>query len=429
MPEAHQDLGHMSQSAWGNRVRSYNPYCNHPGKRIPKRTRDSRWEGRLLCPEERSRLEFPAVIPDIEALERDPGSPELQAQLAAALRSLNANNNPNLWRLAEQLRDTIEYGISADPVDQLKRAVGFRQLQEILNTQLERLIRIRASYRVDGADLLSSNISRATDVPASLRAEVRALHEKIRKLIAHFAVTIEGGKYGDTEHLAKSLPARTMQERAIRLIEADKQLHVSYETLRLTVGFFGDFNVAVLDAIREEESTDRQMNMMFGNAIMLYELTDYVIGFVENFTPGGLQDLEELHREALRRVEITREAQQRLSEQAKRDGIDPGVRDGILRDVRQREDALTAFQEEWGRYIAEAKQLYSPVANVRGQIPNLEMIRENARIHVEVLEMVSMLRFLKESTNSIRATVDILKGFQLAPLDASRVRRLLEPRN
>jgi len=162
---------------------------------------------------------------------------------------------------------------------------------------------------------------------------------------------------------------------------------------------------------------------------MLYELADYVIGFVENFTPGGLQDLESLHQEALRRVETTREAQQRLREQAEREGIDVAVRDGILRDVKQREEALITFQEEWGRYLADVKQLYSPLAEVRGKIPNLELIRENARIQIEVLEMVSMLRFLKESSSSIRATVDILKGFQLVPLTASRVRRLLEPRD
>jgi hypothetical protein len=372
---------------------------------------------------------YPEARQAIEEFELDPNSRELQMRLAAALRRLNADSDPNLQRLAKQLRHVIEYGVLPDPVDQLKRAIGFRQLQEILNMQLEHLIRIRASYRVDGADLLSSNISRATDVPSTVRAEVSALHEKIRKLIAHFALTIEGGKYGETEHLVKSLSARSMQERAVRLIEADKKLHVSYETLRLTVGFFGDFNVAVLDAIKQEPSVDRQMNMMFGNAIMLYELADYVIGFVENFTPEGLQDLEDLHRDALRRVETTREAQNRLSEQAKRDGIDPGVRDGILRDIKQRDEALSTFQEEWSRYIADAKQLYYPVTEVRGKIPNLEMIRENARIHIEVLEMVSMLSFLKESTTSIRATVDILKGFQLAPLDASRVRRLLEPRD
>lgn len=110
---------------------------------------------------------YPEVRPKIEEFELDPGSRELQERLVAALRRLNADNDPNLQKLARQLRDIIEYGNSADPVDQLKRAVGFRQLQEILNTQLERLIRIRASYRVDGADLLSSNISRATDGKSS----------------------------------------------------------------------------------------------------------------------------------------------------------------------------------------------------------------------------------------------------------------------
>ena len=370
---------------------------------------------------------YPTVVPTIEELERDPGSRELREQLTAALHKLYAENDKTLQQLAMRLRETIEYGNSADPVDQLKRVVGFGQLWNALNEHLELIMRIQANYRVNSSDLLSSNISRATDVPNQVRADVRELHGRIRKIIEHFAWVIEGGKYGDTDDLIKSLPARNTQERATRLVQADKELHVSYETLRLTVGFFGDFNVAVLEAIEQAPSKERQMQMMFGNAVMLYELADYVIGFVEKFTPGGLRDLEDLHQEAQRHVETIRAAQQRLIEKTNQDEIDQGVREGILSDVRGREEGLKAFQQEWENYIAEAKQLYSPVGDVRRKVPSLEAIRDNAGIQIEMLELVAMLRFLKKNTDSIRAAVDVLRGFRLAPLDAERVRRLVEP--
>jgi hypothetical protein len=370
--------------------------------------------------------QYPGVVPNIEDLERDPNSREARDRLEAALRDLNAGNDKALQQLAERLMHTIEDGVSGDPVDRLKRATGFKQLQEVLGVHLQRIAWIQDNYSVNSADLLSSRISRAPDIPGHVRDDVRALHSQLRQIIEHYAVQLESGKHGDAENLVRSLPGRIMQERAVRLVQADKNLHISYETLHLTIKYFGDFNTALLEEIEHESSAKRQVQMMFGNAVMLYELADYVISFIQNFTPGGLRDLEDLHQEALRRVETTREDQQRLTEQVNRDGINPGLRDGVLRDIHGREEALTALQEEWGRYLAEAQELYAPVGEIRQMIPNLEVIKENARVHIQVLEMVSMLRFLRESTNSIRATANILKGFRLARLDASRVRRLLE---
>lgn len=368
---------------------------------------------------------YPDVVPKMEELERDPNSRKLQNQLAAALRSSNASNDKTIEQLAEQLKDSIEYGV--DPVDQLKRTVGYGQLNDALNDHLEHIIRARAQYHVNGSDLLSSNVHHATGVPDQIRDEVKALHGRIRQIIEHYALIIEAGKSAETEDLIESLPARNMQERALRLVNADKDLNVSYETLRLTVDFFGRFNSGILLAIREEPSKDRQMQMMFGNAILLYELADYVIDFVSDFVPGGMADLEDLHQEAMRRVETIRTAQRKLTEKAKSDDVDQQVRDEILRNADDREKALTSFVQEWEDYIAEAKQLYRPVDDIRRNIPSLDLIRENASLQIDFLEEVAMLRFLKQNTRSIQATIDILKGLHLARLDVSRVRKLLEP--
>jgi hypothetical protein len=160
---------------------------------------------------------------------------------------------------------------------------------------------------------------------------------------------------------------------------------------------------------------------------MIYELADFVINFIASFTLGGSAELEGLHQETLRRIAKSHEDQERLAASAKRDGIEPAVRDGILEDVRHRTAALDLFRDEWNRYVDDTKQFYTRVEEVQNKIPTLELIRENARIQLNVLELVAMLRFLRANADAVRATVDSLQGFRLAPLTPTRVRRLLGP--
>lgn len=368
---------------------------------------------------------YPAARPSLDNLERNPGSQNVQDQLIGILRSMGAGNDRNLQGLAEKLQNAIKFLSPGDPVDEQKRASGFRTIQQTLADHLNNLIRIRAQYRVDDSGLLSSNISRATDVPEQLRAEVRALHGRIRRNIESIARMIEDGNYRDTEDFIAGLPSLNMRERATSLVKADKDLHVSYQTLRLSVDYFSKFNTMLLDEIDQEGPANRQLHFMFGNAIIVYELADYIIDFMENFTPGGIRDLEDLHKAALRRIEATREDQKHLIETANSGQIDAKLRESRLKAAREREEALTTLQEEWKTYIKEASQFYTRVENVREMVPNLEFIREDARIQIQMLEMVSMLQLLRESLNSVQGTVDALAGFRLAQLNSTRVRQLL----
>jgi hypothetical protein len=372
---------------------------------------------------------YPAATSIIEELERNPGSQILQEQLINALHELDADNDNALERLAQELMDAAEHGDLTELLDESKRDAGFRLIQEALNDHLRHITRIRAEYPVEDSSLLTSSISHATNVPEQVRQEVLALQSRIRQIIEHIAFAIENDKYRDIEESIESLPARRTQERAVRLIKADRDLRISHETLRLSVDLFNDINSVLLDQIEQETEVNRQSQLMFGNAIVVCELADYVIDFIENFTPRGLRELEDLHQEALWRIEKARYAQRRHIENANKDGVDAGIREAILRDVRERESALAIAQDEWERHISEANQLSSRIDIVRQKIPDLELIRENARLHIEVLEMVSMLQLLRETPDSILDTIDALKGFRLAPLNETRVRRLLGPQD
>jgi hypothetical protein len=80
---------------------------------------------------------------------------------------------------------------------------------------------------------------------------------------------------------------------------------------------------------------------------------------------------------------------------------------------------------EWERYVEDMRQFRGRLNAVRERIPTLEVIRENARVQLDVLELVSMLRFLRQNTGAVQSAVETLQGFGLAPLTPSRVRRLL----
>ena len=62
---------------------------------------------------------------------------------------------------------------------------------------------------------------------------------------------------------------------------------------------------------------------------------------------------------------------------------------------------------------------------MRDSIPTLELMRDNAAADFDAAGDLSLMRFLKQNTQAIERAVAAMTKFKLAPLDQSRVRRLL----
>jgi hypothetical protein len=381
---------------------------------------------------------YPGASASIERLEEEPYSEERREYVAATLHSLGGTNDQELRLFADQLMAAIQYGYSddqpardagqayaTDRVAQSKRLAGIRVINQTLGEHIRRVSDIRSYHLMDNSSLLSSNISRARDVPVEVRDQVASLHGRIRQIIGQVAWSIETGHYQDTEGSVQNLPGRGERERAARLIQADKAICVSYETLRLTVDYFSELNGQVLEQTEREISPQRQSQMMFGNAIMIYELADFMIGFIRGFSPGGLIELEALHEETLERIRRARDEKKSQEMRARQDDIEASVRASVLDNLRQTDSALEVLQQEWQSYVAQTRQLHERIAEVKNKIPTLELIRDNARLQLDVLELVAMLRFLRQNDEAVRAAIRTLHGLRLVPLTPDRVRRLL----
>lgn len=259
-----------------------------------------------------------------------------------------------------------------------------------------------------------------------MRTELLGLHQRMRTIIEEIAQRIEDAKFRDAETALEGMGMGYNEaRRAASLVRADKQIHTSYQALRITVEFFSGLNQMVLARVEQETAPGRQSDMMLGNAILIFELTEFVIRYIETFAVRGADHVESLHADAKRRIAGLHAQQEKLAEQARQPDIIESTRQQTLVDIENRRSAIDELDREWDNYLGEIEGLDSSVDQIRAKLPTLRLIQENARVQIGLLQLVALLRFLRQSSDTIQGTVDALQGFQLAPLSSARVRRLL----
>jgi HPt (histidine-containing phosphotransfer) domain-containing protein len=368
----------------------------------------------------------------IDQLEDAPSSPEAQRALDTELQAVGADRDPEIAGLTRQLMTLVEDGppqaSPVRPVVTVQRRAAMRAVGELMDGHLTEVMDARSQYEVEDADLLTDRVATA-DLPAPVKDQLGLLHERIRSVVEAIAQRIEDGEYQEVEQAIAQMRASLVeQQRAERLIAADKQLHVSYETLRLAVEFFGEFNQEVLCKIERERDADRLSTLMFGNAIMLYELTDFVIDYIERFVARGVDEVGQLHMDSLAHIADLRAEHDALERDARAPDVDPTVRDFTLADVANRRGALDQLESEWDAYVDEVHSFNGLVEEVRGKVPTLRLVRNNAKVQISTLQAVEQLFFLRQSSEAMRGTIAAVTSFRVAPLTSVQVRRLVRAR-
>lgn len=84
-----------------------------------------------------------------------------------------------------------------------------------------------------------------------------------------------------------------------------------------------------------------ERDLVLANAILVYELNDFLINYIERFEIDGLDQLSSIEAEMKSKISSLREEQQSLQKRAKGEGItDDRVRMQILQNVKNRLNAI-----------------------------------------------------------------------------------------
>jgi len=310
-----------------------------------------------------------------------------------------------------------------------EKEAGKEAMQMLVDKHLDNLMALREQMPIEDIDLLSSNIASNKRVDKAVKDHITSLHAKMRKLVETVAQRIENQKYKSSEEVIEGIRSMKMKERAVKLLSADKLTHVSCQSLKVAVELFFELNKQIVARLESSTIADpaEETKLLLGNALLVYELTDFAIGFLEGFRLNGIEEIEDIYKEMQRTISVLREEAKSLRKKAESPDIDENLKDQVIRDITNRDEAVEVLEKEWTSYIQTVRSDEGEVGVVKKKIPSLRLIRDNARAQIDTLAAVSVLKIVQSNIRAIEATVIQLEKIQLASLSADRVKRLLGP--
>jgi hypothetical protein len=277
----------------------------------------------------------------------------------------------------------------------------------------------------NSTDLLSTNIGNVRDIPVNIRNAVSALHKQIRDIIQQVAMQIAERQYTSAEQAITGMQLLyTDHQRATQLVQADKKVAISAQALKITVDLFADLNQMILQSIEQSTSTRSTTQLLLGNAILVYELTDYVIDYIESFTVQGVDEIMRLHDENKQKIADLRREQKDLEISVQAPIVDASVRDRILDNIKQRERSITYLEQAWQSYVTDITGARKDLLKIRDQVPTLEAMRKDAKVQINLIQAVAMLQILKQNIGTLTDTVLRLESIKLHSITPNTLSKL-----
>ncbi|WP_282755492.1 hypothetical protein [Desulfuromonas thiophila] len=261
-----------------------------------------------------------------------------------------------------------------------------------------------------------------------MKREIASLHLKMHMLVEEIAQRIENEKYSSAEEAIKQMKLSLIQKERVRsLFQADKKIHTSCQTIKVAIETFCELNKSIVNELESGTKSDpnNEYRLVLGNALLVYELTDFTIKFIEKFKIEGISEIEAIHKEMQKTIASIREEQKALSRQASSPLIETFLREQVEKDIQHRNDSISILESEWIAYMATVKSLKEETGIVNTKLPSLKLIRDNAKAQINTLAAVAVLRIVRNNIRAIEGAVLQLEQLQLASLSAARVRRLL----
>ena len=374
---------------------------------------------------------------DLNSIEKNPHSRARVKILEEDLRQSGIENDTEALQLANRLLETIEeFKTKKDEVREdmapeeiieiVERNACREAIGDLVNMHMTELMEVRSSYPIEDTDLLSSRITHINEIPQETKENIGLFHKRINEIIRTVALRIESKKYNASEEELKNMSLSYKdRESAGKLLNADKDIHISFQALRISVELFSELNQMIIEKIEESTRPHQQSNLILSNAILVYELTDFVISYLENFTLNGAEEINNLHEVAKKKIKSFKVQQKELEERANAPEIDPMIKNQTLKDIEMRGRSIGVLEKEWKNYVQSIVTLGNEIKIINKKIPTLELIRENAKTQIILIEAVAMLQVLKQNISAIESSILTLEKIELVTLSPNRVRRLL----
>jgi hypothetical protein len=185
-------------------------------------------------------------------------------------------------------------------------------------------------------------------------------------------------------------------------------------------------NNMILHRIEASEKIGDQAmerKLFLANSILVYELTDYVIRYVEDFQLKGVDEILNIQRSELKKLNDLQKYQSELRKRTK-NASSAAFKETTLASITALENSVDVIRQEWENYTEEVRDMKGRVGPITTHLYDLRILRDLAGMQIRVFEAAAAVGILQRNILALQDAMRGLEKLHLASLTPERVRRL-----
>jgi len=302
---------------------------------------------------------------------------------------------------------------------ELEKNAGYQAVLTYLQEYTKRVRDIQEKYAFSNRDIMSPRLIDNPKLTSEELAGLAELKRKLDNIIHEVAERVEKHRIMSYDDYTQRYDLNAYDKlRVDSLVDSVRNINKSIQKIKFTVENFSRCNkyiISELDECIAQGDFSKSRMFVLGNMLLIYELANYLINFMESFKLDGVDDILHLSQRELEKISTTMQALQKLKLDADSPEIEPKVKDQVLTNLNDREKSLETFKEEWDRYIAGINDVQFKVGNLKDKIPTLKLIRDNAQNQLDFFEIMKIFGVMMVA-ETVRQNLDTLEIITL-PLD------------
>ncbi len=318
---------------------------------------------------------------------------------------------------------------------ELEKNAGYQAILGYLQEYSRKIRDIQEKYALSNRDIMSP---RLVDNPKLSQEELAALADlklRLDAIINEVAERVEKHRVMSYDDFTQRYELNAYDRlRVNTLIGSVRNINKSIQKLKFTVENFSRCNryiINELDTCLAQGEVSKSRLLVLGNILLIYELANYMINFLEAFQLEGIEEISSLSRTELEKISQTLATVEKLKLDAASPEIEPRVRERILANLEDRQQSLESFRSEWDTYLAGIQDVQGKVGSLKDKIPTLKLIRDNAQNQLDFFEIMKIFGVMmvaeavRQSLETIESVALPLDELELISLPPHRVHKLI----
>jgi len=298
---------------------------------------------------------------------------------------------------------------------------------DILKEHSDLVMQLQDEFILSNRDMLTTSLTVNPNLPVEVKKQISMLSLKLQNIIWSVASQVESRKY---EPYVQGLNDITFsayhRKKATELVKADENINISLQAVKTTIGFFSKINRQILKEIEDcqtQGDVKTETKLILGNSILVYELANFTIKFLETFRLTGIDEISQIHNDTIKQIDENKAEIEKLKKDVAL--LNEEFKDQRMSALEMRTQSLEEIRKEWDQYLKKIQDIQTNVKSVSNHLPTLKFIRDDAKNQISLIEILIITRLIGDSLEAVKTLVMELEDIDLVPLPPETVRRLL----